>query len=63
MPGLAANLLIVAAMIHDRRTRGRIHPAYWYGGAIVLAVQLLRMPLSTTSAWMHATDWLVAMFP
>lgn len=63
LPGLVADLLIVAAMIHDRKTRGRIHPAYWYGGAIVLAVQLLRLPLSTTSGWMHVTDWLIAMFP
>ena len=27
-PGLVVDLLIVAAMIHDRRTRGSVHPAY-----------------------------------
>jgi hypothetical protein len=29
----------------------------------VLAVQLLRVPLSTTDAWMRVTDWLVALSP
>lgn len=63
LPGLVTDLLIVAAIIHDRRIRGRVHPVYWYAGACVLAVQLLRVPLSTTSAWMHITHWLVAMSP
>ena len=62
-PGLVTNLLIVAAMVHDRRTRGRVHPAYWYGGAAVLAVQLLRVPVSTSDAWMRMTHWLVALAP
>lgn len=63
MPGLVVNLIIVAAMIHDRRTRGRVHPAYWVAGGALLAVQLLRVPLSATTAWMRATDWLVALSP
>jgi hypothetical protein len=59
--GLATDLLIVVAMVHDRRTRGRVHPAYWVGGAIVLAVQVLRVPLAETRAWAHVADWLVAI--
>lgn len=63
LPGLVTDLLIVAAMVHDRRTRGRVHPIYWSAGALVLAVQVLRAPISTTSAWMHLTHWLVALSP
>jgi hypothetical protein len=63
MPGLAVDLLIVAAMIHDRRTIGRVHPAYWIAGGTVLAVQLLRVPVSATAAWAHVTYWLVALSP
>jgi hypothetical protein len=63
MPGLVADLLIVAAMMHDRRTRGRVHPAYWIAGAAVLAVQVLRVPLSTTASWAHLADWLVTLSP
>jgi len=60
MPGLLADLLFVLGMIHDRRTRGRVHPVYWIAGAAVVAVQVLRVPLSTTSAWTRVTDWLLA---
>ncbi len=63
MPGLVVDLLIVVAMIHDRRARGRVHPVYWWAGAAVLAVQILRVPLSTTSAWIHVTSWLLAVSP
>jgi hypothetical protein len=60
MPGLLADLLFVLGMIHDRRTRGRVHPVYWIAGGAVVAVQVLRVPLSTTSAWTRVTDWLLA---
>jgi hypothetical protein len=63
LPALVNDLLIVAAMIHDRRERGRVHPAYWWGAAAVVAVQVLRVPLSTTHAWMRVTDWLLAFAP
>jgi hypothetical protein len=60
-PGLVIDLLIVAGMIHDRRASGRVHPAYWFGGGSVLAVQLLRVPLAGTQSWIRVTDWLVAV--
>lgn len=63
MPGLVADLLIVAGMIHDRRTRGRVHAAYWIAGACVVAVQVLRVPASTTQTWLSVTNWLVALSP
>jgi hypothetical protein len=63
LPGLLVDTLIVAAMVRDRRTRGRVHRAYWIAGGIVLAVQLVRAPLSTSSAWMRVADALVALAP
>jgi hypothetical protein len=58
LPALIADALIVAAMLHDTRTRGRPHPAYLIGGAIMLAVQVLRLPLSTTPWWFAVADFL-----
>jgi hypothetical protein len=58
LPALIADLLIVAGVIYDMRTRGRPHPAYLIGGAIVLAVQVLRVPLSTTPWWYAIADFL-----
>jgi hypothetical protein len=58
LPALIADALIVAGVIYDIRTRGRPHPAYVIGGAIVVAVQLLRAPLSTTPWWFAIADFL-----
>ncbi len=58
MPGLISDLLIVAAMVHDRRTIGRVHPVYWIAGGALVAQQVLRVPLSTTTAWTQIAYWL-----
>ena len=61
--GIIVDLLIIAGMIHDKRTRGSVHPAYWIGGGVVLAVQILVAPLSETAGWLVVTDWLLAFVP
>lgn len=54
-----AQLLFVgAAMIHDRRTRGRIHHAYYWGfGAITIGTALVR-PLAFTAPMLALTRYL-----
>ena len=47
---LLVDLLVVAAMVFDWRTRGRPHWVYWIGGGLLLAVQLLNVPFSTTAS-------------
>ena len=59
MPGLVSDLLIVAAMMHDRRTTGRVHPVYWIAGGALVALQVLRVPLSATTAWTQIANWLL----
>jgi hypothetical protein len=63
MPALTVDLLIVAGMIYDWRARGRVHRVYWIAGGVTLAVQLLRVPLAQTSAWLTMTHWLLALAP
>src|SRR3954454_2158223 len=58
MPALIADALIGAGVIYDMRTRGRPHPTYLIGGAILLAVQVLRLPLSTTRWWFAIAGFL-----
>lgn len=62
-PSLLSDLLIVVAIVHDKRTRGSVHPAYWIAGGCVLAVQILRVPLSMTSAWLWVVNCLVSFAP
>jgi hypothetical protein len=58
LAGFLADILIVAAMTFDWRTRRRPHSAYLWGFGAVLAVQLLRVPLSKTPAWLSFSDFL-----
>jgi hypothetical protein len=60
-PAICVDLLIVAALIYDWRTRGRPHPVYLIGGSAILAVQMLCVPLSATAAWMSIATHVEAL--
>jgi hypothetical protein len=60
-PSLIGDLFIVAGMIYDWRTRGKVHPAYFWAGGFVLAVQLLKIPFSTTALWHGMARWLISL--
>jgi hypothetical protein len=57
-PALVADVLILAGILYDMRTRGRPHPAYVIGGTVMVAVQVLRAPVSTTHWWYAVTEFL-----
>ena len=63
IPGLVADLLIVAAMMHDVRRDGRVHRVYWVAGGALVALQVLRVPFSATGAWADIATALVAFAP
>jgi hypothetical protein len=52
-PAFVAYLLLVVAIVHDWRSRGRPHPVYVIGGIALIAMKLLNLPISETRAW-HA---------
>jgi hypothetical protein len=51
-PALTADLLILVAMFHDWRTRGRPHPVYVFGGMALLSQQVLTVPFAASATWM-----------
>jgi hypothetical protein len=55
--GLLLQLIIVAGMVHDRRTRGSIHPAWTVGLMVSVALLLAKVPISHSSAWLAFADW------
>jgi hypothetical protein len=59
--GLLIDLLIVVAMVYDWRTRGKVHRVYLIGGAALLFLQLVRVPLSPTPAWHEIADWVAGL--
>lgn len=60
VPSFASDLLLIVAIVWDRRREGRFHRAYLVAGACLLAVQIVRVPLGPTPAWHAVTDWLLA---
>ncbi len=58
-PVMLANIVIVAGMIHDWRTRGKPHPAWTIGLIALVGTELLRGPVASSQAWLHFTDWLM----
>jgi hypothetical protein len=55
-PSLSLEVLILAGIIFDWRTRGRPHPAWLYGATIIAVAIILRRPLAATSAWLSIAD-------
>jgi hypothetical protein len=52
------SLLLAVGVVYDWRTRGRPHPAYVIGIAALLAVGLIRTPLSATPQWLAFADFM-----
>jgi hypothetical protein len=60
-PGLLTDLLLIPAMLHDKRHLGYVHRTYWIGGAALLASQLLRAPIGNSAAWQAFAGWLMQL--
>lgn len=56
---IVLDLFLLAIVILDRRANGRVHPVYAIGGVALVAMQVLRVPLSSSQAWHAVADWLV----
>ncbi len=56
---LLSALFVVAAGIHDRRTRGSVHPLYVWGGIGLVLSGPVRIALGHTAAWHAVARFLV----
>lgn len=57
-PIMVLDLILIAAMLIDRRREGKVHPAWLWGLGILIPVQLLRDPIAHTPAWLAFADWI-----
>jgi hypothetical protein len=55
-----ADLFIVAMLVFDLSTRGKVHPATIWGGLLVVASQPLRLMISGTAPWLAFASWLTS---
>lgn len=60
-PALLLDLIVVAGIVYDFRTRGRPHPAWLWSLGFLVLVQLVRIPVSTSSGWLAFADWLTRL--
>jgi hypothetical protein len=51
---------VVAVVVFDTLRTGRLHPAFGWGGALLIASIPLRIFLSKTEAWAAFAGWLIA---
>jgi hypothetical protein len=58
---VAIDLIVLVAILHDRRTLGRVHRVYVIGITAMLLTQVLRMPLAQTTLWRSFTEALAAL--
>jgi hypothetical protein len=54
------DLFLVAGIVWDKWTRGRVHPAYIWGGLFLVLSQPLRLVVSGTDTWMQIATWLTS---
>ena len=52
-------ILLVGALAYDWRTRGTHHPTLFWGGALLIALQMTRRLVGGTDAWQHLGSWLL----
>lgn len=53
------DLLVVAMLVYDWRSRGRFHPATLWGGLFLVASQIGRLAISGTAWWQAFAAWLI----
>lgn len=53
-----ADLFIVACLIYDLATRGRVHRATVWGGLLIVVSHPLRLLVGNTQAWLAFATWL-----
>lgn len=53
------DLCIIVCVVVDAFNHRRMHPAFAWGGLLIIASQPLSLLLGATSAWIHVATWLV----
>jgi hypothetical protein len=58
---LGADLLILAGILYDWRSRGRVHPVWIWGGGALVASQILRVAIMNSGPWLAFAHAMAAL--
>ena len=53
-----ANVVLLSCLVWDLISQKRIHPAFLWGGLLIVASQPLRLVLGGTTVWLSIAHWL-----
>lgn len=56
------NLITVAGIVYDWRTRGRVHPVWIWGGLAMLASQIVMFPVMGSGWWHNFAEAMAALW-
>jgi hypothetical protein len=51
-------LLVIACLAYDRSTRGRVHPAFLWGGVLLMLSLPARFAMAQSETWLSVARWL-----
>lgn len=49
---LLPGLIILAGIVYDKRTRGRVHPVWIWGGLAMMMIKLMVLPIMMSAPWL-----------
>lgn len=49
---LLPSLIILAGIVYDRSSRGRVHPVWIWGGLAMITMKLMVLPIMTSAPWL-----------
>jgi len=52
-------LFVLAGVVYDKSSRGRVHPVYVWGGVLLAVSVPLRLLISGTDAWRRLAQWII----
>lgn len=52
------DLLVIGAVVYDTMSNRRLHPAFLWSGALIIAMQPIQFFVARTAAWMTFAQWL-----
>lgn len=53
-------LFVVTCMVYDRVAHGRVHPAFLWGGLVLMISLPVRFAIGRTDTWVSFARWLIA---
>ncbi|WP_066801216.1 hypothetical protein [Sphingomonas soli] len=61
LPNLGADLFLIALLLHDRRTLGRVHPATWWVAALLVPIHVATPFLISSEGWRAIAPGIMAL--